>query len=960
MNKEELKFYKLTRVTRRDLEEGVWDTEHKGLYSKDGKRLLLYKRPDKDISSGNYDVFKFLPGVEVICDRAFNHGSLLKGFKLPDSIKAIGEDALAHVMHKNEKLVFPKSIEFIGHHALGNSQGIFDVEFEEGFKEVDLGNVLNCNAAITLHIPSTLTSIGENGFGDVSFTKAVHVAKGNKHFCIDNDVLYDYEKTKLLRCPVTKRGELVVPEGITIIGRYAFRYCSVDSNSLTPVLELSVVLPQSLKVIETGAFRHSHLKSLYIGPNVSAIEDDAFESHFIEDIIVSPENPYFESYQGMLIDMRRKKLITISGSYTGQGINHEWFEVKNNVLIDKIRKTALLVTGYSDGHNAYLFPWNDNERKSILNSSMNLNIPEGVEIINSGTFVGCHFDSLSIPEGVTVIGDNAFACMIARSISLPSTLCYLTPSTMYKDEYIPYLEGDFYFHVPNGMKKRLEKLGCLPAYYIIEDNSEEKERNSSQTFTKASEYEFEQYSIATEDDLENSLIDKDLVRYSHDRKRILKFEGFHSRVSMYRVEEGTEIICENATADDRYQFVRSFIVPASVKYIGSCPSSDRLVICNKMAKFAHSIISLRKNDAVYIPCGTWRHYHKELEKARRGKAPQTKGYDDREDYRLVELSRASLIMYLTQQEHIIISIIKSTKLISEYSVCSINGDSRKRFVCYRDAHRIFFLDADDIFSQKDSILKALSVLGFSYEDIKTILEIDTDDIEVNENNKKFLVGKVLASDVYLTWPEDFSDEETGDVVTIMRSEVLYIRGYQLSEEDVKVLIKYNIPSVKVIHDSHSHENDYLIFFYDYKENAAETLSLTTKNAILRTFFPDKKPDLITDKEKGILAYNLTVLVKAIIDDHGDDENQTIPLRTDDDDLHNKVTHEEENLGLLISEYYQQMIDKVRSCESEIDVMPLFADILSFRGLNCFLRSRNVNEKHIKNLVDPIINIIQVE
>lgn len=957
MNKEELKYFKLTKVTQRDLDEGVWDAEHKGLYSKDGKRLLLYKRPDKDISSGIYDVFKFKPGVEVICDKAFEHGSLLKEFKLPDTIKAIGKHALAHVMHNKEKLVLPKGIEFFGLDVFGHSEGTFDVEFEEGWTEVDFGKIMNCAAAITMHIPSTLSSIGENGFGDISFTIAIHVAEGNKHFCVDNDVLYSYDKTKLLRCPVIKKGELIVPEGVTTIGKCAFRFCSTNFNSPASELpELSVVLPQSIKAIETGAFRHSHMKSLFIGPNVSLIEDNAFEHHFIKDIIVSPENPYFESYRGILIDKKQKRLITISGNYTGQNINHKWFEVKNNVLIDKTRKTALLVTGYSDGSNAYVAPWNEYEENTFHNSSRNLTIPKGIEIIKSNTFECCHFDSLSIPEGVTYIGEDAFERMTASSISLPSTICYLTPSTMFKDKYFPYSIGDFYFYVPNGIKRKLEQLGSN----IINQCCVEIETDNSGTFNEVDNNESVQYYSVTAEDLKNSFTDKHHVHYSKDGKRLLKFEGFHSRFSTYRVKEGTEIICKNATADDRYQFVRSFIVPASVKYIGSCPSIDRLVICCEKAKFAPSIISLRKNDTVYIPCGTWRHYYKELEKARRGKAPQTNWYDDRKDYRLVELSKASLIMYTTQQERILTSIIKSTKLISEYIASSINGDSKKRFVCYRDAYRIFFLDADNIFSQKDSVLKTLSVLGFGYENIMDILRVDTDEIKVNKKNINLLVGKKLASHVYFTWPEDFVDEETGNVVTIERSMMVYRRGDTLNEEIVKDLLELKIPSVTVVHDPNSNANKYMDFFSDYLEHMEETLSPISKDAIMRKFFPEKNPSLVTTEEKSIMAYNLIVLVKAIIDDYGYVENSIVPLRTDDDDLHDKVTLEEETLAFLISEYYQQMIDEVRSCESEIDVMPLFADTQSFQRLNNFLLSRNVNKEIIKKLVEPTINIIQIE
>ena len=396
-----------------------------------------------------------------------------------------------------------------------------------------------------------------------------------------------------------------------------------------------------------------------------------------------------------------------------------------------------------------------------------------------------------------------------------------------------------------------------------------------------------------------------------------------------------------------------------MKYIGSCPSTDRLVICSEKARFAPSIFFLRENDNVYIPCGTWIHYHKELEKARRGKGTKTKWYDDGGVYRLVELSKASLIMYLKQQESILTSVIKSTELISEYTVTSINGDSKKSYMCYRDAHRIFFLSEDDLYSNRKHIHRVLSVLGISYDDIMAILEIDTDEINVNENNIDLLVGKHLASDVYYTWPEEFVDEDTGDLVTIMMSKILYYCCDYLDEEIVKDLIEHKIPTVTVVHDIHSRDKEYLDIFHFYTDQNLDNLSPAIKNDILKMFFPHKRPSSITNEEKSIMAYNLVMFIKAI-KEYYYVENPIFPFRTFNDDLHNEVTLEEEKLSLLISEYYQQMIDNVKSCESEIDVMPLFPETQSYQKLKGFLLSRNVNETFVDKLLSPIISIIHFE
>ena len=948
MNEEQLKYYKLTKVTKRDLDEGVWDAEHKGLYSKDGKRLLMYQRPEEHVGKGKQDVFTFMPGVEIICNKAFEHGSFLRGFKLPDTIVAIGEHALAHVMRSGERLVFPKSLKYFGNHIFGHSEGVFEVEFEEGFKEVDFGNVLEFGSAITVHIPSTLTSIGS--YWGSSQTVAIHVAEGNKHFCIDDDVLYNYDKTKMIRCPFIKRGKLVVPEGVTTIGRNAFTWCgsNLDASTMGQPL-LSVILPQSLERIAAGAFRCSHLNSLFIGPKVSGIEKNAFEDHFIKEIIVSEDNPYYESYKGMLIDKKAKELITISGNFTGKDIAHKYFEVKNNVLIDKNRNVALLGIGYSPyGSNAYLAVWPEDDFKPTTNNSRDLDVPKGIEIIDGNAFVYNNFNSIVIPEGVTYIGDGAFRYMTATSIYLPSTLCYISPSTITSvmNGLQPFSSR---IYVPKGMMRKFERYG----YYVVRYNFEELDREeTSPLIGEGVSNDYMCQIEVTNDDLNNSIVDRYQIRYSHDGKRLLKFEGFHSRLSNCVVADGTEIICNKATATDRYQYVRTFIVPESVKYIGSCPSFDRLFICGTNVRFATSSIALRKNDTVYIPCGTWGYYYNELEKARRGRQ------DRKTYYRLVELSKASVAMYLKQQLQILLDLINSTKLVSEYVVKSINGDKEKKYICYRDVNRSIVLDIEQLYSTY--LHKVLSVLGFNYQDIMDILELDIDEIEVNENNKSLLIGRTLARNAIQYWTEDFIDEDTGEVVPIEVPDTKYIWGRKLYDDEIQTLIDSGIPSVSVFHDSESHEINYLGFFAYYSDPDANSYDIYAENSVLRHFFPDKKPNHVTMEEKKILGYNLIILLKSIIDNSGSYVDNILPLKTKDVELHTIVSEEEDNLAKLLSEYYQVLIDKVRSCDRETDVMPIFPITQDYRELRLYLVSHNVDEHLIDSIVTPAINMIQIE
>ena len=410
-------YEQLTKVTQQDLDEGVWDAEHKGLYSKDGKRFLQYIRP-KSLEWGVPDTFQLKSGVEVICEEAFSKGHFpLTSFIIPNSVIAIGDEAFQQMrLPQHSSFTITKGLKYIGYHILGNYHGILDLIIEEGITEINLGYILDCAPAITLHLPSTLKSIGEEGFGECDGTEHILLAEGNKHFCLENGVLYDYDKTTLLRCPITKRGELKIPEGVTTIGTYALRLSGyAEAIDAEPETKLTVVLPQSLTTIKRGAFRHTWIESLYIPANVSEIEEGAFENAIHLTIKVSPDNKNFE--------------------------------VRNNLLINK------------------------KEKKILHGMSDNVEIPNDIKVIANHALGHLEPKSIVIPEGVTRIGTYNFNLNTLMYLSLPSTLQRITRSSFWGLSHeLPTIE------VPVGTgEKYKKKLYEFYGDYDITSYIKEKE-----------------------------------------------------------------------------------------------------------------------------------------------------------------------------------------------------------------------------------------------------------------------------------------------------------------------------------------------------------------------------------------------------------------------------------------------------------------------------------------------------
>ena len=411
-------YEQLTKVTQLDLDKGVWDAEHKGLYSKDGKRFLQYIRP-KILEWGVPDTFQLKSGVEVICEKAFEqYHSPLTSFVIPDSVVAIGTEAFQQMrLPQHSSFTITKGLKYIGRNILGSYHGILNLIIEEGITEIDLGYILNCAPAITLYLPSTLESIGDNGFGEVDNTEHIHLAEGSKHFCLDNGVLYNYDKTKLLRCPVTKRGEVIIPEGVKTIGTYAFRLSGYKyAIEAEPERKLSIVLPQSLTTIKKGAFRHTWIGSLQIPANVSEIEEGAFEYPINLKIEVSPENKYFEVCNNLLIDKRPKKILC-----------------------------------------------------AISNK---LEIPNGIMEIADHALGHLQSKRIVIPEGVTRIGKDNLNLNKALKISLPSTLKDITRSSFWGFFGVPHT-----IEVPTGMGKEFKEKLYDSGDYDISSYIQEKKNS---------------------------------------------------------------------------------------------------------------------------------------------------------------------------------------------------------------------------------------------------------------------------------------------------------------------------------------------------------------------------------------------------------------------------------------------------------------------------------------------------
>jgi DNA-directed RNA polymerase subunit beta len=162
--------------------------------------------------------------------------------------------------------------------------------------------------------------------------------------------------------------------------------------------------------------------------------------------------------------------------------------------------------------------------------------------------------------------------------------------------------------------------------------------------------------------------------------------------------------------------------------------------------------------------------------------------------------------------------------------------------------------------KKFPVTTLLRAIG--YQTDKDILEIFglADEVKVSKAGLKKVVGRRLAARVLRSWLEDFVDEDTGEVVSIERNEVILERETILEDEHIDLIVDAGVKSV-ILHKEDANTNDYAIIYntlqkdtsnsekeavehiYRQLRNAEPPDEETARGIIDKLFFSDKRYDL---------------------------------------------------------------------------------------------------------------------
>ena len=357
-------------------------------------------------------------GITALDREAFRYFRSLKTITLPATITSIGTDAFEYTS-KLERVDFGGTLEQYNAIEIGEYNGYFTSAdtYCDGvhIHYFDDDTDPTCNGCDYMRekLPTASGSCGDDVAWAFDADTGTLTISGTGYMYHLFTSPWEQYKSQITT--------VVINEGVTSIGGYAFSYCS----SLT-----SINIPDSVTSIGDSAFRGcSGLTSITIPEGVTLVDRDAFNGCSGLTSIIIPEGVTSIGYYAFF-ECRGLESITIPSSVTsiGQMAFYGCYNIKK-VHITSI-ETWLKINFNSMSDNPLY-----NGADLYLNNSLvtEVIVPESITEIKNNAFSGCEsLTSITIPDSVTSIGNGAFCeCSSLESITIPEGVTSIGNMTFY-------------------------------------------------------------------------------------------------------------------------------------------------------------------------------------------------------------------------------------------------------------------------------------------------------------------------------------------------------------------------------------------------------------------------------------------------------------------------------------------------------------------------------------------------
>lgn len=302
--------------------------------------------------------------VTSIYGMSFSGYSKLDEIYIGNNVAAIGENAFSNCSSL-DKVVIGNGLKEIKESAFFQCGSLNEIDLGQSVEIIGDYAFCLCSDINEITIPDAVTHIGKFVFHDCYSLSSINVSSGNKNFVSVDGVLYNYDKTTLIKYPQGKSDKTFsVPEGVK----------RIEERALNNV---------------------PYLEEAYISASVEEIGDLAFTvCDRLKAINVASDNQHFTSDNGILFTKDKSTLICYPRNKT-----------------DITSYTVPEETEQIEGWAFY-----------GCHTLTDIKLPENISSIAERTFMYCiGLKNINIPREVTSIGSEAFkSCISIEQIKLPN------------------------------------------------------------------------------------------------------------------------------------------------------------------------------------------------------------------------------------------------------------------------------------------------------------------------------------------------------------------------------------------------------------------------------------------------------------------------------------------------------------------------------------------------------------
>ena len=434
------------------------------LFNKDASILICYP-------AGKQGAYAIPETVTQIGPEAFADATKLTAVEIPETVTSI-EGRTFELCRGLTEIVLPENLTTIKANAFAHCSNLVEITIPDDVSALESWTFAWCSALKKVNIPASVVSIDEDTFYN-SNSVMIYAPEGSHAYdwAMERNLL-DSEEARLVRSlkttvledgtleitdyngdianvviperingiAVTSIGSdaffetdlskvhiqsIVIPEGITSIGSYAFCYCRdlmrVEfPSSLKTLGEVvfdncpftEIALPEGIESIGSGAFTYCDLTTINLPASLISIADDAFDGCPLINVAVE-DGTYAYDWAARM------------GFVGNEAASVSDFAYKLNA------NGTVTITGYLGNAKAVVLPSEfEGHALAIIGEDAfedsditMLTIPKGVTTIERYAFTRSSITHLTLPDTLTTIGDNAFfACHNLRDLTLPRSV----------------------------------------------------------------------------------------------------------------------------------------------------------------------------------------------------------------------------------------------------------------------------------------------------------------------------------------------------------------------------------------------------------------------------------------------------------------------------------------------------------------------------------------------------------